>query len=253
MTVQMERAAAMNARERCRRFASAPRRANDSGALIHVGNRAQDPGQARPELGHMTNAACVVGRRELTRRLFLDRRSFLVSYDAATDDDEGRILESILAAAGPVCAGINLEYYFSCVDNQRFGAGTKLPHTLTSLLGVMDGAGSDLRTGLPRQMIEAHEPMRLLLVVETSTTVMDRILARHAGLHSLVCNQWMRTFVVDPVDGPSFEYVAGRGFVEAMVDDDGPPGPVANSLTCYEPRRDFIEPTLLSLPTGGAA
>jgi hypothetical protein len=26
----------------------------------------------------------------------------------------------------------------------------------------MDGAASDLRTGLPRQMIEIHEPVRLL-------------------------------------------------------------------------------------------
>ena len=29
----------------------------------------------------------------------------------------------------------------------------------------MDGAASDLRTGLPWQMVEIHEPVRLLFVV----------------------------------------------------------------------------------------
>jgi uncharacterized protein YbcC (UPF0753/DUF2309 family) len=47
---------------------------------------------------------------------------------------------------------------------RRYGCGTKLPHNVTSLLGVMDGAQSDLRTGLPWQMVEIHEPTRLAIV-----------------------------------------------------------------------------------------
>jgi uncharacterized protein YbcC (UPF0753/DUF2309 family) len=39
----------------------------------------------------------------------------------------GGLLAALLGAAGPVCAGINLEYYFSYVDNERYGSGTKLP------------------------------------------------------------------------------------------------------------------------------
>lgn len=65
-----------------------------------------------------------------------------------------------------MCAGISLEYYFSYVDNTGWGCGTKLPHNVASLLGVMDGAASDLRTGLPWQMVEIHEPVRLLFVIE---------------------------------------------------------------------------------------
>jgi len=61
-----------------------------------------------------------------------------------------------------------LEYYFSHVDNERYGAGSKLPHNVACLLGVMSGHASDLRTGLPRQMIEIHEPMRLLILVEAT-------------------------------------------------------------------------------------
>ncbi len=135
----------------------------------------------------MTNAACVVGRRTLTRGLFLDRRSFLVSYDPH-GDERGTILERILLAVGPVCAGINLEYYFSTTDNERYGAGTKLPHNVTALVGVMNGASSDLRTGLPKQMIEIHEPIRLHLVVETSESAIRAVLERQASFRELVEN-----------------------------------------------------------------
>jgi hypothetical protein len=78
------------------------------------------------------------------------------------------ILARILGAVVPVCSGINLEYYFSYVDSPGWGSGSKLPHNITGLLGVMDGAMSDLRTGLPWQMVEIHEPVRLLFVIETT-------------------------------------------------------------------------------------
>ena len=123
-------------------------------------------------MGHATNAVCVVGRRQRTRGLFLDRRVFLVSYDPTRDDADATILARVLAAAVPVCTGINLEYYFCRVDSTGWGCGTKLPHNITSLVGVMDGAASDLRPGLPWQMVEIHEPMRLLIVVETTPEAM---------------------------------------------------------------------------------
>jgi uncharacterized protein len=49
------------------------------------GRTQRAPRGARPEYGHCTNAVCIVGRRSLTRGLFLDRRAFLVSYDANQD------------------------------------------------------------------------------------------------------------------------------------------------------------------------
>jgi uncharacterized protein YbcC (UPF0753/DUF2309 family) len=142
-----------NARERCRRFDSAPLKITDEQAQHHLDNRAEDLAQVRPEWGHATNALCVVGRRERTRGLFFDRRAFLNSYDPTQDTPDSAILTRILAAVFPVCAGINLEYYFSHTDSAGYGCGTKLPHNITSLLGVMDGAASDLRTGLPWQMV----------------------------------------------------------------------------------------------------
>src|SRR5439155_24283917 len=150
------------AHERCRRFDAVPRWYPPLAALAHVQGRAADLAQPRPEYGHATNAVCIIGRRTRTRGLFLDRRAFLVSYDPATADADGATLARVLAAVVPVAAGINLEYYFSRVDPVGYGSATKLPHNITALLGVMDGHASDLRTGLPWQMVEVHEPVRLL-------------------------------------------------------------------------------------------
>ncbi|HTI50986.1 MAG TPA: DUF2309 domain-containing protein, partial [Planctomycetaceae bacterium] len=133
----LERVCDRNAHERCRRFESAPLTLSFTEARQHVEERSEDLAQTRPECGHATNALCIVARRERTRGLYLDRRAFLTSYDPTQDDDENSILMRLLGAAFPVCAGINLEYYFSYVDSSGWGCGTKLPHNVTSLLGVM--------------------------------------------------------------------------------------------------------------------
>jgi uncharacterized protein YbcC (UPF0753/DUF2309 family) len=88
------------------------------------------------------------------------------------------VLEATLLAAGPVGAGINLEYYFSTVNNEGYGCGSKATHNLAGLFGVMQGASSDLRTGLPLQMVEIHEPMRLLVVVEQTLEIVSAIYQR---------------------------------------------------------------------------
>ncbi|HTS47339.1 MAG TPA: DUF2309 domain-containing protein, partial [Bryobacteraceae bacterium] len=141
----LDKARARNARERARRFESCQADASSAQALRHAEERSEHLAQPRPEYGHCTNAVCIVGRRSLTRGLFLDRRAFLASYDAGQDPDDQK-LAALLAAVVPVCAGISLEYYFSFVDNDRYGCGTKLPHNVTALVGVMDGHASDLRT-----------------------------------------------------------------------------------------------------------
>jgi uncharacterized protein YbcC (UPF0753/DUF2309 family) len=194
----VERAADRDAHERCRRFESAPLTLSFEAARQHVEGRAEDLAQVRPEWGHATNAICVVGRRQRTRRLFLDRRAFLNSYDPTQDDADATVLTRILQAAVPVCAGISLEYYFSYVDNAGYGCGTKLPHNIAALLGVMDGAASDLRTGLPWQMVEIHEPVRILFVVETRTETMLRIMDRNPGIGKLCRNEWVQLAVLSP-------------------------------------------------------
>lgn len=194
----LERACDRDAHERSRRFRSAPLNLSFPAARLGVEARSEDMAQARPEWGHMTNAICVVGRRDFNRGLFLDRRAFLTSYDPTLDDAALPVLERILSAVVPVCGGINLEYYFSSVDNAGYGCGTKLPHNIVSLLGVMDGASSDLRTGLPWQMIEFHEPVRLLFVVEVETARLEELLARNAVVGRLCLNEWVRLATIHP-------------------------------------------------------
>jgi uncharacterized protein YbcC (UPF0753/DUF2309 family) len=193
----LDAARAQDAHERCRRFDNAPLDLSPSAALRHVEARAEDLAQTRPEYGHATNAVCIIGRRSRTRGLYLDRRAFLVSYDP-TSDPSGTILGRILAAAGPVCAGINLEYYFSFVDPVRYGCATKLPHNITGLMGVMDGHASDLRTGLPWQMVEIHEPVRLLFIIERNPESLSRVISESPVMRRLVENAWVRMAALDP-------------------------------------------------------
>ncbi|HEX6985309.1 MAG TPA: DUF2309 domain-containing protein, partial [Planctomycetaceae bacterium] len=194
----VEHACDRNAHERCRRFMSAPLTISFAAARRHVEGRSEDLAQPRPELGHATNAVTFVGRRRRTRGLFLDRRAFLTDYDPTQDDPENGVLLRLLQAAVPVCSGIGLEYFFSHVDPSGYGCATKLPHNVSALLGVMDGAASDLRTGLPWQMVEIHEPVRPLFVIETTPDAMRRIMDRNAAIGRLCRNGWILLATLDP-------------------------------------------------------
>lgn len=209
LTKALDGARALNAHERSRRFEAA--RCGDSAdkALRHVEERSEHLAEPRPEYGHCTNSSCIVGRRSLTRGLFMDRRAFLVSYDPTLDPDDDA-LGRLLGAAVPVCAGISLEYYFSFVDNERYGCGTKLPHNVTGLVGVMNGHASDLRTGLPWQMVEIHEPVRILFAIETTPARLKKVIARSALITQFVANRWVRVATVDPETGAMHMYRDGE-------------------------------------------
>lgn len=194
----IEKARRRNALERARRFYSLDLGSSDEDALRHVERRSEDLAQVRPEYNHATNAACFVGRRGRTRGLFMDRRCFLTSYDPTTDDESTLILMRIMQAVIPVCGGISLEYYFSTVDNVGYGCGTKLPHNITSLIGVMEGAASDLRTGLSQQMVEIHEPVRILFIVEAKPESILSIMDRNPLIKTYIRNHWVQIATLDP-------------------------------------------------------
>ena len=196
----LDLARARSAHERARRFESCSPNADPAAALWHVEERSEHLAQPRPEYGHCTNATCIVGRREVTRNLFMDRRAFLVSYNPEADP-ENESLAKLLAAVVPVCGGISLEYYFSFVDNERYGCGTKLPHNVTGLIGVMNGHASDLRTGLPLQMVEIHEPVRILFVIETTPERLEKVIAGNPTVKEFVVNRWIRMATMDPATG----------------------------------------------------
>ncbi len=227
-----------NAHERARLFESAPLDLTTAEALEHVEERAEDLSQARPEYNHATNALVTVGRREWSRGLFMDRRAFVTEYDPGVDDDECHVLTRILQAAIPVCAGISLEYYFSSVDVEGYGCGSKLPHNIVSLVGVMTGAASDLRPGLSQQMVEIHEPMRILFVIETTPTKLDRIIESNPGIAKMIKGNWVQVAVIDPESATILRYADGRYEPHHVESKDLPT--VASSSEWYRGQRDHL-------------
>lgn len=198
----------LNARERSRRFESID--THKSARSIHdrILIRSVSLFEPRPELNHATNALCIVGRRAMTDGLFLDRRSFMNSYDYQIDP-EGNYLFNILKAAAPVCGGINLEYYFSRVDNQKLGAGTKLPHNVMGLFGVANGIDGDLRPGLPSQMIEVHDPVRLMIIVEHFPSVILKTIQRSHETYEWFLNEWVLLISVNPENRALMKFKEG--------------------------------------------
>ncbi|WP_144922744.1 DUF2309 domain-containing protein [Halorubrum salsamenti] len=174
--------------------------------------RAADWAETRPEWGLAGNAGFVVGPRELTSDLDLDGRAFLHSYDWSTDPD-GDALGAIFAGPMVVTQWINAQYYFSTVDNAVYGSGSKVTQNPVGNVGVYQGNGGDLMTGLPLQSLMAadddpyHQPLRLSTVVHAPVEQVTDALADQEEVTRLLDNDWLSLTVVDPTqDHRAFEY-----------------------------------------------
>jgi uncharacterized protein YbcC (UPF0753/DUF2309 family) len=174
-------------------------------AISRARRNAMDWSQVRPEWGLSRNLYFVIGRRHLTAQTRLHSRAFLHSYDYRIDPKR-RLLENILT--GPLVVGqwINMEHYFSAVDNERFGSGSKVNHNVAGRFGVMTGNLSDLRTGLPSQTVlkdglPYHEPIRLITVIEAPFEHARKAVDGVVTVKNLVQNAWIRLLIVDPESG----------------------------------------------------
>ncbi|MFF4653046.1 DUF2309 domain-containing protein [Streptomyces sp. NPDC001380] len=190
------------AAERARDLPAAPAGLRPRAAAAHTAARAADWSQVRPEWGLARNAAFLVAPRAFSAGLDLGRRCFLHSYRPETDPD-GAVLEAILSGPAVVAHWINAQYYFSTVDPDTLGAGDKIAHNVVGDIGVHQGAGGDLRLGLPRQSVFTdhsrpyHEPMRLLVAVTAPRDRLDTLLHRSPTLADLVDGAWIHLAVHD--------------------------------------------------------
>lgn len=157
---------------------------------------------SRPEWGLSGHAGYIIGPRSLTvNKVFSD--CFMSSYDWRIDSD-GTILKGIMQGPLIVCQWISNHYYFSTVDNDKFGAGSKITHNITGKYGVVQGNGSDLKIGLPLQSIMKsdeevfHNPLRLSTLIQAPIRFVSQILASDEKLRNLVENDWIFLFVMDP-------------------------------------------------------
>ena len=178
--------------------------------------RSEDWSQVRPEWGLSKNSLLIIGRRSWTQTVNLHGRSFLHSYDYRQDESE-RLLETIMTAPLVVAQWINMEHYFSTVDNEVYGSGSKVYHNVVGRLGVITGVWSDLRIGLPAQTVwrgaePYHEPMRLLAVIEAPRGRILRIIHRHRLLEELFDGGWVTLVACDPEDGGFHQYDGKNGW-----------------------------------------
>jgi uncharacterized protein len=230
-SMAFEEALDMNAKERSRRFASIDTQMSLRQIRKAILDRSVSLFEPRPELGHGTNSLCVVGSRNLTKDLFLDRRAFLNSYDYRTDP-EGKLLLGVMRPLGPVCGGINLEYYFSRIDNHKLGAGTKLPHNVMGLIGVANSSDGDLRPGLPVQMIEVHDPVRLLIIVEHFPDVVLKAIQSTPEMYEWFINEWVHLVVIHP-ETKSFLWFKDGEFARYV--------PMTQKINAVQEIHSFIE------------
>jgi uncharacterized protein len=207
-----ETALNLNAKERSRRFASINTKQELEQVRKAIHSRSVSLFEPRPELGHGTNTLAIIGRRQTSKGLFLDRRAFLNSYDYTTDPD-GAILTAVMRPIGLVCGGINLEYYFSRVDNIKMGAGTKLPHNVMGLFGVANSSDGDLRPGLPWQMIEVHDPVRLLVIVEHQPDIVLKAIQSSPEVFEWYNNEWVHIVALHPAE-QQFYYFKNGAFTK---------------------------------------
>ena len=174
---------------------------NKPSLLDNLLNRSADISQVRPEWGLANNAAFVAAPRWRTSKLNLQGRVFLQDYDDSNDSGDN-ILTLILCAPVVVASWINLQYYASRLDPAHHGAGNKTLHHVAGGIGVMEGNGGDLKTGLPMQSIHdgerfIHEPRRLTVFIETKKERISAVLAAKPDVKMLFDHQWIHLCAIE--------------------------------------------------------
>ncbi|EQD34924.1 hypothetical protein B1B_17017, partial [mine drainage metagenome] len=136
----------------------------------------------------------------------LSGRAFLHHY-RWQDDTDFKTLELIMTAPMVVANWINMQYYGSMVDNRLFGSGNKVLHNVVGgSIGVLEGNGGDLRTGLSMQSLHngikwIHEPIRLHVIIEAPKDPIDVIIEKHPTVRDLIENEWLYFFSMDDDGG----------------------------------------------------
>lgn len=174
-----------------------------SRSISIVEKKANNWGETRPEWGLAKNAGFIVGSRNLTKTKNLDGRCFLQSYNWELDPS-GKALEGIMQGPMVVTQWINNHYYFSTVDNNVYGGGSKITHNITGKFGVVQGNGGDLKMGLPMQSLfesdeeMRHQPLRLSVLINAPIERITEILMRNNKLKELLDNEWIYLLAMDP-------------------------------------------------------
>lgn len=184
--------------------------------------KTMDWSEPRPEWGLAGNMGVFAGPRDSCKHIPFKNRLFLHSYDSTLDNENSDLLTRIFD--GPLVVGewINLEHYFSTVDNKVYGAGSKVYHNVVSKIGVYNGNYSDLKIGLPTQSVitegEAyHEPVRLLTYMEAPLDTVAKAVENSIA-KDFILNEWIRPIIIDKAAKKVYSYEYGEFIVIKELD-----------------------------------
>ena len=89
--------------------------------------------------------------------------------------------------------------------------------------------------------------MRLLVIVEARTAVLEQIYQRQAALRELIANGWIHLSSIDPDTGDIFMFERGKGFVR-WQGEDMPLATVETSGAAYGDQTGPVAPVLITQP-----
>jgi hypothetical protein len=123
----------------------------------------------------------------------------------------------------------------------------------------MDGHASDLRTGLPWQMVEIHEPVRLLIVIDATPEAILGAAARVPAMQNLVANRWVQLVSWHPDTGRLMVFEDGE--FQPYVPETNAIAEVDCSTDWYRGHRGHLPPARVRAglppldrhPAGGTA
>jgi len=107
------------------------------------------------------------------------------------------------------------------------------------LFGVANGIDGDLRPGLPSQMIEVHDPVRLLIIVEHFPNVVLNVIKSVDAMYEWFINEWINLVAVNPETKEFFLFKSGE-FI--------PYNPIEQKIETVNDITPIIENTLENIP-----
>ncbi|GHB11630.1 YbcC family protein [Modicisalibacter luteus] len=175
-----------------------------------IPRRSRNWAEVRPEWGLAGCKAFIAAPRSRTAGRNFEGRVFLHNYDWR-QDERFSVLEQIMTAPVVVASWISLQYYGSTVSPSVYGSGNKLLHNVTGGIGIVEGNGGTMRSGLAWQSVHdgeafIHEPLRLSVCIEAPREAMMDILKRHDSVRALFDNRWMHLFALDQAGRMAWRY-----------------------------------------------
>ncbi len=145
--------------------------------------------------GAAGNAALIIAPRDHSRALDLKGRCFLHSYRWQADDESAQCLSGILRGPLAVAMEINLQFYFSSVDPNFWGAGQAQESHLLDQGLRLRSHDRDLIRSLPKEALEtfegqAHEPLRLQVLIAAPAEYVLHALEQAPLVHEAWKKDW---------------------------------------------------------------